>query len=83
MTALLEARNLNKSFGAVNAAKDIKISITDNEIVGIIGANGAGKTTFVNIVTGYMNPTSGQILFSGQDITGREPREITRLGICR
>ena len=83
MTALLEARNLNKSFGAVNAAKDINISITDHEIVGIIGANGAGKTTFVNMVTGYMNPTSGQILFSGQDITGREPREITRLGICR
>ena len=74
MTALLEARNLNKSFGAVNAAKDINISITDHEIVGIIGANGAGKTTFVNMVTGYMNPTSGQILFSGQDITGREPR---------
>lgn len=83
MTALLEARDLNKSFGAVTAAKDINVRIAAHEIVGIIGANGAGKTTFVNMVTGYLKPSSGRILFAGTDITDRAPREVTRLGICR
>ena len=52
-------------------------------MVGIIGANGAGKTTFVNMVTGYLPPSSGTIAFKGQSILGRPPREITQLGICR
>lgn len=83
MTALLEARGLNKSFGAVTAARDIDIAVSPHEIVGIIGANGAGKTTFVNMVTGWLKPTSGRILYEGRDIVGKAPREITRLGICR
>jgi len=83
MTPLLEARQVNKSFGAVVAARDIDVRVAPHEIVGIIGANGAGKTTFVNMVTGWLKPTSGQILFEGRDITGHAPREITRLGICR
>ena len=83
MNAILEAREVNKTFGAVTAAKDINISVTEHEVVGIIGANGAGKTTFVNMVTGWLPPSSGQILFQGRDITGMTPRRITRLGICR
>ncbi len=83
MAALLEARGVNKSFGAVVAARDIDVAVAPHEVVGIIGANGAGKTTFVNMVTGWLKPTSGQILFEGRDITGLAPREITRLGICR
>lgn len=83
MAALLEARGVNKSFGAVTAARDIDVAVAPHEIVGIIGANGAGKTTFVNMVTGWLKPTSGRILFDGRDITGRTPRDITRLGICR
>lgn len=83
MQPLLEARGVNKSFGAVTAARDIDVAVSPHEIVGIIGANGAGKTTFVNMVTGWLKPTSGQILFEGRDITGRAPRDITRLGICR
>ena len=59
--ALLETQNLNKTFGAVTAADDINVTVTHGEIVGIIGANGAGKTTFVNMVTGYLKPTSGKI----------------------
>jgi len=81
--ALLETKALNKSFGAVTAASDINVAVQDHEIVGIIGANGAGKTTFVNMVTGYLKPTSGNIVFDGRDITGLEPRQVTRLGICR
>ncbi|MCR9072790.1 MAG: ABC transporter ATP-binding protein [Alphaproteobacteria bacterium] len=83
MTAILQASNLNKTFGAVTAAKDINVAVAKNEIVGIIGANGAGKTTFVNMVTGWLPPTSGTVRFDGKDITGLAPRRITRLGICR
>lgn len=83
MSAILEASNLNKTFGAVTAAKDINVAVEKEEIVGIIGANGAGKTTFVNMVTGWLPPTSGAIRFDGRDITGLAPRRITRLGICR
>lgn len=83
MSAILEAASLNKTFGAVTAAKDINVSVARDEIVGIIGANGAGKTTFVNMVTGWLPPTSGTIRFDGRDITGLAPRRITKLGICR
>ncbi len=83
MATVLEARNLNKSFGAVTAASNINVSIAQDSVVGLIGSNGAGKTTFINMVTGYLKPTSGSILYAGTEITGRSPREITRLGICR
>jgi branched-chain amino acid transport system ATP-binding protein len=81
--ALLEARELVKSFGSVMAADHVSISIEDKEVVGIIGANGAGKTSFVNMVTGYLKPSSGAILFEGEDITALTSRQITRRGICR
>lgn len=81
--ALLESRNLTKSFGAVVAAGDINITIYEQEIVGVIGSNGAGKTTYINMVTGYLKPTSGEISFQGTDITGKHPREVTKIGICR
>jgi branched-chain amino acid transport system ATP-binding protein len=84
MTApVVAARGLTKRFGAVTAADDVTIEIRPREIVGVIGANGAGKTTFVNMVTGYLAPDQGRILFHGTDITGLPPREITRLGIHR
>ena len=83
MNAVLKVRNLQKSFGAVVAAKDINVTVQENEIIGIIGANGAGKTTFVNMVTGYLKPTSGEIEFAGKNILGLPPREITCLGISR
>jgi branched-chain amino acid transport system ATP-binding protein len=83
MACILEARNLNKSFGAVTAAADINARIEQDSVVGLIGSNGAGKTTFINMVTGYLTPTSGQILYQDRDVTGMPPREITRLGICR
>src|SRR5688572_9697292 len=83
MAAVLEARGLNKSFGAVTAASDINVAIEQDSVVGLIGSNGAGKTTFINLVTGYLKPTSGSIIFDGRDITPLSPRQITRLGICR
>jgi branched-chain amino acid transport system ATP-binding protein len=83
MTAILAAEGLQKRFGAVAAAADINLSIARDSVVGLIGANGAGKTTFLNIVTGYLRPDSGRIRFDGRDVVGRSPREITRLGLSR
>ena len=83
MAVILDARGLNKVFGAVTAANNVNAAIERDSVVGMIGSNGAGKTTFVNMVTGYLKPDSGVILFEGADITQLAPREITRLGICR
>lgn len=83
MSTILEARNLQKNFGAVTAAADINIRIESDTVVGLIGSNGAGKTTFLNMVTGYLKPSSGSIHFDGRNITVLGPRQITRLGICR
>lgn len=80
---VLEARNLNKRFGAVVAADDISIAMSAGEVIGLIGANGAGKTTFVNMVTGHLKPDTGQVLSAGDDITTLTPREMTRRGITR
>ena len=83
MSAILLAEGLQKRFGAVSAAADLDLSIERDSAVGLIGANGAGKTTFLNMVTGYLRPDSGRIRFDAQDLVGRSPREITRLGMSR
>ncbi|HEX5845951.1 MAG: ABC transporter ATP-binding protein [Rhodoplanes sp.] len=81
--SLISVRGLVKRFGAVIAADNVSVEIRPQETVGIIGANGAGKTTFVNMVTGYLKPDDGAIFFRGHDITRLPPREVTRLGIRR
>ena len=83
MAVILDARALNKSFGAVTAANDVSAAIEKDSVVGLIGTNGAGKTTFINMVTGYLKPDRGAIEFEGRDITRLPPRAITRLGISR
>jgi len=83
MGVILNARGLNKAFGAVTAAKDVNAAIEQDSVVGLIGTNGAGKTTFINMITGYLKPDAGAIEYQGRDITRLPPREITRLGICR
>jgi branched-chain amino acid transport system ATP-binding protein len=83
MTSILETRGLTKTFGAVTAAANLSVRIAEGSIVGLIGGNGAGKTTFLNLVTGYLRPTSGTIHFDGREITGYKPRQLTRLGMCR
>ncbi len=83
MSAILAVRGLQKTFGSVVAARDINVAVPPLQTVGIIGANGAGKTTFVNMITGHLRPSKGTIVFCDRDITGRPSREITRLGIAR
>ncbi|MCB1871295.1 MAG: ATP-binding cassette domain-containing protein [Gammaproteobacteria bacterium] len=83
MNALLETRDLAKGFGAITAAAEINVVINAAEIVGVIGSNGAGKTTFINMVTGYLPPSSGEILFQGKSIVGKKPRQVMHAGISR
>jgi branched-chain amino acid transport system ATP-binding protein len=83
VSAILVAQGVNKSFGAVTAAADVNVAIDRDAVVGLIGANGAGKTTFINLVTGYLKPSSGTIRFDGHELTALPPRRITQLGVSR
>lgn len=83
MSIILKADRLHKRFGAVMPACDISVEIEQDSVVGLIGGNGAGKTTFVNMVTGYVKPDAGSIHYAGRDITALSPRRITHLGVCR
>ena len=74
---------VNKNFDAVTAANDVSVTVPLGAVWSLIGSNGAGKTTFVNMVTGYVKPDAGRILFEDHDITMLSPREIARLGIRR
>ena len=80
---ILQTIELTKSFGMVTAADAISVEIRAGELVGIVGANGSGKTTFLNIITGYLKPDRGRVLLMGVDRTGLSPRDITKLGIAR
>lgn len=81
--SLLKARGVEKRFGAVVAASAIEIDIPVGQRVSLIGSNGAGKTTFVNMITGYLKPDTGRIVLDGRDVTPLDPRAITRLGVAR
>jgi len=83
MNDVLAAEHVHKTFGAVVAAADINVKIERDSVVSLIGANGAGKTTFLNMITGYLQPSSGHIRFEGKELTGLTSRAITRLGISR
>jgi branched-chain amino acid transport system ATP-binding protein len=80
---LVRTEKLTLHFGGVVAAEAIDFELAEGERLAVIGANGAGKTTFINICTGFIKPTSGKVFFDGQDITQRTPRQIVRLGMGR
>jgi branched-chain amino acid transport system ATP-binding protein len=81
--ALLELQGLSKKFDDRFVLDAIDFSIQEGEIIGLVGPNGAGKTTLFNLISGRLKPSSGNILFSGTDITGCKPHKICRLGISR
>lgn len=83
MTALLEVRNVSKSFGGLHALSDVSFEVASGEIFAVIGPNGAGKTTLFNCLAGAATPTSGAIRLSGHRIDGQPPHEICRRGLAR
>ena len=80
---LLAATDVSKIFGGLVAVDGIDFSIAPRSIVSIIGPNGAGKTTFFNMLTGLYKPSTGQIAFADNDITGRRPDKIMAMGVAR
>jgi ABC-type branched-subunit amino acid transport system ATPase component len=80
---LLQTQALRKEFGGLVAVRDVDFSIPRGSIISLIGPNGAGKTTFFNMLTGVYKPTSGTIIFDGEDIAGKPPHAATERGIGR
>ncbi len=83
MSAILELKDVNKSFGGVQAVKDMSFVIETGELAGLIGPNGAGKTTIFNLVTGVYDVTSGDIEFKGKNINRLKTYQVISLGIAR
>jgi ABC-type branched-subunit amino acid transport system ATPase component len=83
MTAALEIQGLNKSFGAIQVARDITLSLEEGARRALIGPNGAGKTTFVSLLSGVVRPDSGRVLLFGQDITSDSASVRTKKGLVR
>jgi branched-chain amino acid transport system ATP-binding protein len=83
LSPLLSARDLHISFGGVKAADGVDLDIHPHELVAVVGPNGSGKTTFLNLCTGYISPQRGAVTFDGENIIGLSPRAITRRGIAR
>ena len=82
-TPLLQTKDLQLAFGAVVVADHIDFSLTEGERLAVIGQNGAGKTTFINICTGLINPQAGKVFFEGHDVTALSPRAIALRGMVR
>jgi branched-chain amino acid transport system ATP-binding protein len=80
---ILETRGLTKEFRGFVAVKDVNLRVRRSTIHALIGPNGAGKTTCFNLLTHFLAPTAGRILFDGRDITGSHPADIARLGLVR
>jgi branched-chain amino acid transport system ATP-binding protein len=80
---ILEAKDLHVAFNGVRAADGVSLTIHDGEFLAIIGPNGSGKTTVLNLCTGYVRPKSGSVHLDGQDITRLAPRSIARFGVAR
>jgi branched-chain amino acid transport system ATP-binding protein len=78
---LLKLENIVAGYGAVKALKNISIEVAEGEIVALLGANGAGKSTTIKTICGLVKPTSGKVIFMGKDITGMETEDIMPLGI--
>lgn len=81
--ALLEIHNLHTRYGAIRALRGLSFTVEQGQVVSLIGANGAGKSTTLNTISGLIKPDNGQILFDGQDITGWRPDKVTRVGLVQ
>ena len=80
---LLEITALSRAFGGLRAVDDVTAEIRAGELVGLIGPNGAGKTTLFNLISGFTPPSSGTVVFRGQNLAGMKPHQVSRLGMAR
>src|SRR2546430_522620 len=80
---IIRAVGVTKRFGALTAVDRVDYALHENEVAGIIGSNGAGKTTFFNLLTGYFAPDEGRILFEGRDVTRATPQQRVAAGMMR
>src|SRR5512145_1838181 len=80
---VLETRNLTKEFKGFVAVKDVSLRVRRGSIHALIGPNGAGKTTCFNLLTKFLAPTRGRIVYNGEDITAAKPADIARKGLVR
>jgi len=80
---MLSIHNVSKQFGGITAIKDVSFEMEKGEIVGLVGPNGAGKSTLLNIVSGVYLPSSGTVIFDGEDITYLKPNKVCKLGIAK
>ena len=83
MTALLEVRDLSKDFGGVQAVHACSFTAGEGQITGLIGPNGAGKSTAIDLISGFKIPDTGTVLFEGNQVQGKAPHRISRLGMIR
>lgn len=83
MTALVEITGLRKQFGGLTAVNDVGFSVAEGEIVALLGPNGSGKTTVLNMISGAIAPTAGTITLSGERISGLPPHRIAHKGVSR
>lgn len=81
--AFFQIERLTKRFGGLTAIDDFNLEMEEGELIGLIGPNGAGKTTVFNVVNGIYKPTSGRVLFKGNDITGFGPHKVAQMGVGR
>lgn len=81
--ALLEVRHLSTAYGAIKALRGVSFTLDAGQVVTLIGANGAGKSTTLNTLSGLLKPTGGQVMFKGQDITGQRPDRIAASGLVQ
>lgn len=79
--SLLEVKNIDVHYGDFLALQNISLNVEPGTIVSLIGANGAGKSTIMNTICGFNKPTKGQVIFDGQDISGKKPSQIAKLGL--
>ena len=82
MTAMLEVRHLRVAYGGINAVKGVDLDVNAGEVVALIGATGAGKTTTLKAITGLVHPAGGYVHYEGKSITGRPAHELVRQGIA-
>jgi branched-chain amino acid transport system ATP-binding protein len=83
MSAVLEVRDLAKSFGGIHAVRGVSFDVREGEILGLIGPNGSGKSTLFNCILGQLAPTRGEVRVDGRSVVGLRPSELNRRGIGR